>query len=257
MQAFDYRHGRLFAEDVDLDALAAEVGTPAYVYSAGFMRARLGRLLRAFATERALVCYAIKANHHLAVIRTLSQAGAGADTVSGGEIKRARAAGVPPERIVFAGVAKADDEIRLALGEGILQFNVESSPELIRIAELATAMGKTAPVALRINPDVAAATHDKISTGRKSDKFGVPLGEAAALFRLAAELPGIEPVGLHLHIGSQITTLGPYETAYGRAFELFRALRAEGLPLRRVDLGGGLACATVTRRHPSPRRSRR
>ena len=252
MQAFDYRHGRLFAEDVDLDALAAEVGTPAYVYSAGFMRARLGRLLRAFATERALVCYAIKANHHLAVIRTLSQAGAGADTVSGGEIKRARAAGVPPERIVFAGVAKADDEIRLALGEGILQFNVESSPELIRIAELATAMGKTAPVALRINPDVAAATHDKISTGRKSDKFGVPLGEAAALFRLAAELPGIEPVGLHLHIGSQITTLGPYETAYGRAFELFRALRAEGLPLRRVDLGGGLGVRYGDETPPEP-----
>ncbi len=239
--AFHWREGRLRCEEVDLDRLAAALGTPLYVYSAGAMRARLEALRAAFGEPAPLVCYALKANHNIAVVRTLAAAGAGADTVSGGEILRARAAGVPPERIVLAGVAKTDEEIRLALGAGILQLNVESLPELERIAELARGMGRTAPVALRVNPDVAAATHEKIATGRRHDKFGIALDEAVAAYRYAAGLEGVAPVGLHLHIGSQIADLAPFEAAYRKAVELVRALRTMGVPIRRLDLGGGLA----------------
>lgn len=239
--ALSRREGRLWCEEVPLDALADELGTPLYVYSASAMRARLRALEAAFAGLPCLVCYAVKANHNLAVIRTLAAAGAGADTVSGGEILRARAAGVPPDRIVFAGVAKTDPEIRLALAEGILQLNVESLPELERIAEIATAMGRTAPVALRINPDVAAGTHEKISTGRKGDKFGIPIDEAIAAYDRAAALPGLAPIGLHLHIGSQIAELAPFEAAYRKAVALVDELRARGHAIRRLDLGGGLA----------------
>ncbi len=239
--AFVWREGRLCCEEVALDRLADSLGTPLYVYSTTAMRARLQTLREAFGEPAPLVCYALKANHNIAVVRTLAAAGAGADTVSGGEILRARAAGVPPERIVLAGVAKTDEEIRLALGTGILQLNVESLPELERIAELARAMGRTAPVALRVNPDVAAATHEKIATGRRHDKFGIPIDEAVAAYRRAAELAGVAPVGLHLHIGSQIADLAPFEAAYRKAVELVRTLRAEGVPIRRLDLGGGLA----------------
>lgn len=239
MSPFAYRGGTLHAGEVPLREIAAAHGTPAYVYVAEAMRARLNAFQEAFRGKRALFCYALKANGTLAVVRVLAEAGAGADTVSGGEIKRALAAGVPPARIVFAGVAKTDDEIRFALQTGILQFNVESVQELRRIGELAAAMGKTAPVALRINPDVAADTHDKISTGRRHDKFGIPWDEAHEAYALAARLDGIEPVGVHLHIGSQITHLAPFEAAYRRAVALFAELRAGGLPLRRLDLGGG------------------
>lgn len=239
--AFVWREGRLCCEQIDLDRLADALGTPLYVYSAGAMRARLEALREAFGEPTPLVCYALKANHNIAVVRTLAAAGAGADTVSGGEILRARAAGVPPERIVFAGVAKTDEEIRLALSEGILQFNVESLPELERIAELARGMGRTAPVALRVNPDVAAATHEKIATGRRHDKFGIALDEAVAAYRHVAGLRGVAPVGVHLHIGSQIADLAPFEAAYRKAVELVRTLRALGIPIRRLDLGGGLA----------------
>ena len=238
MRAFGYVPGTLAEEGVPLPAIAAEAGTPCYVYAASAMRER-ARAFRDALGPRALVCYAVKANSNLAVIRLFANEGLGADTVSGGEIVRALTAGVPASRIVYAGIAKTDDEIRLALGEGILQFNVESEPELRRIAELASAMGRTAPVALRINPDVAAGTHDKISTGRREDKFGIPLPEAADLYRLAMRLPGVEPVGLHLHIGSQIGRLEPFEAAYRRGADLFAELRAAGVPLRRLDLGGG------------------
>jgi diaminopimelate decarboxylase len=237
--AFVYRGGVLHAEAVALDALAAEVGTPCYVYAANAIRGRLAALQRAFAHRDTLVCYALKANSNLAVLRLVANAGAGADTVSGGEIRRALAAGVPPQRIVLAGVAKTDDEIRLALAEGILQLNVESVPELRRIGEIAAGMGCKAPVALRVNPDVAAGTHDRISTGRRDDKFGIAYDRALEVYRLAAGLEGIEPVGLHLHIGSQITRLEPFGQAYARGVELFRDLRAAGIPLRRLDLGGG------------------
>lgn len=239
MKAFTYRDGALAAEAVPLALIAAEAGTPVYVYSAGAMRGRLAALQRAFRGQPALFCYALKANNNLAVIRTLALAGAGADTVSGGEILRATAAGVPPERIVFAGVAKTDEEIRHALGVGVLQLNVESVPELERIAAIARAMGRTAPVALRVNPDVAAATHEKISTGRKGDKFGIPIAEAPAVYARAMALDGLRPVGVHLHIGSQITSLDPFEAAYARGAALFRALCEQGVPLRRLDLGGG------------------
>ena len=239
MTAFDYRRGTLHVDQVALAEIAAAVGTPAYVYSAGTMRARAQAFLDAFRGERVLFCFAVKANSNIAVIRLFAQSGLGADTVSGGEIARALAAGVPPHRIVYAGIAKTDDEIRMALATGILQFNVESAQELRRIAELAGAMGKTAPVALRINPDVDAGTHEKISTGRKNDKFGIPWDEAAPIFELAAGLDGVEPVGVHMHIGSQISRLEPFEAAYRRGIELFTSLRANGLPLRRLDLGGG------------------
>jgi len=239
MSAFHYRHGRLHADDLALDELAAAAGTPCYVYAAGTMRERIRAFQRAFAGERALFCYAVKANSNLAVIRLFAGEGAGADTVSGGEIARALAARVAPERIVYAGVAKTDDEIRLALASGILQLNVESVQELRRIGEIAAGMGKRAPVALRVNPDVEAGTHAKISTGRRHDKFGIPHDEVGAAFAMAARLEGVEPVGLHLHIGSQITRLAPFEAAYRLGVELFAGLRASGVPLRRLDLGGG------------------
>ena len=239
MSAFRYVAGDLSVDGVALADIARAVGTPCYVYSAGAMRERARAFRSAFAGERALVCYAVKANSNLAILRLFAEEGLGADTVSGGEIARALAAGVPPQKIVYAGIAKTDDEIRLALARGILQFNVESEPELRRIGELAAAMGLTAPVALRVNPDVDAGTHEKISTGRKHDKFGIPYEEAAPLYRLAAGLEGIDPVGIHLHIGSQIGRLEPFEAAYRRAVLLFTTLRAEGIPLRRLDLGGG------------------
>ena len=234
-----YRDGRLCVEAVDVAALAAEVGTPLYVYSAAGMRERLASLFAAFAGQRLRVFFAAKANSNLAVIRTLHAAGAGIEVVSAGEIRRALAAGVPGADIVFAGVAKRDDEIRLALDIGLAQLNVESVPELQRISEIAADMGRTARIALRINPDVAAATHDKIATGRKSDKFGIAYTVAPEVYALARRLPGIEPVGLHMHIGSQITDVSSFEAAYERGVRLFREQRAAGVPLSRLDLGGG------------------
>lgn len=239
MTGFAYAAGVLHAEGVPLDRIAAEIGTPAYVYAANAIRHRFRAFSRAFRHRSTLFCYALKANSNLAIIRLLAAEGAGADTVSGGEIARALAAGVPPRRIVLAGIGKTDDEIRQALAADILQLNVESVPELLRIDELARAMGRRAPIALRINPDVAADTHDRISTGRRDDKFGIAYAQAAEVYRLAAGLEGVAPLGLHLHIGSQITRLSSFERAYARAAELFRTLGAEGLPLRRLDLGGG------------------
>ena len=237
---FAYRDGILCADQVPLAAIAEAVGTPAYVYSGTAMRARLRAFLAAFADQRVLVCYALKANSNLAVIRTLADEGAGADIVSGGELERALAAGVPPSRIVFSGVGKSRDEMVQALDARIAQFNVESVPELIALGELAAARRWRAPVALRVNPDVAADTHDKISTGRRHDKFGIACDQALEVYELARRLAGIEPVGLHLHIGSQILSLAPFEAAFGRAIELVRALGDAGIRVRRLDLGGGL-----------------
>lgn len=239
MSAFAYRGGGLACDSVPLETIAAQIGTPVYVYSANAMRGQIRRYQEAFAGRSALFCYAVKANSNLAVIRTLAAEGAGADTVSGGEIERALAAGVPPERIVFAGIAKTDDEIRFALSTGILQLNVESVPELSRISAIAQELGTTAPIAFRVNPDVDAATHSKISTGRKEDKFGIPFADAPTLYGLAQTLPGIEPLGLHLHIGSQITTLEPFRLAYQRGATLFKDMREAGIGLRRLDFGGG------------------
>jgi diaminopimelate decarboxylase len=234
-----YRGGELCVEGLRVAELAREVGTPFYVYSANAMRERLQGLLAAFAGQRLRVFYAAKANSNLAVLRTLHSAGAGIEVVSGGEIRRALAAGVPGAEIVFAGVAKRDDEIRLALDIGIAQLNVESVPELERISAIAEESGRTAAIALRINPHVAAATHDKIATGRKGDKFGIAYTAAPEVYALAQRLPGVEPVGLHMHIGSQITDVASFEAAYVRGAKLFREQRAAGVPLRRLDLGGG------------------
>lgn len=237
--AFCYRSGRLYAEDVPLADVAAAVGTPVYVYSAGAMRGRLGRFTRAFADQRAMVCYALKANSNLAVIRTLAAEGAGAEIVSGGELERALAAGVPPARIVFSGVGKSRDEMAAALDADIAQFNVESVPELMALGEVAAERKRIAPIALRINPDVAAETHEKISTGRRQDKFGIAYDQALEVYGLAARLPGIRIVGLHLHIGSQILSLAPFEGAYRRGLALVEELRQAGIGLERLDLGGG------------------
>ena len=230
----------LMLEGVPLAAIADALGTPVWVYGAGTMRARLAELQAALAGLGAQVHYAVKANDHLAVLRVFARAGAGADVVSAGELLRARKAGVAADHIVFSGVGKTQDEIALALGEGIHQLNVESPAELDMISAVAAAQGRTARVALRINPDVDAGTHAKITTGKAENKFGIPYAEAAALYARAAALPGIEPVGLALHIGSQILSTTPYRAAFARAAELIRALRAAGQTVTRMDCGGGL-----------------
>jgi diaminopimelate decarboxylase len=232
----------LLMDGVPLNAVADALGTPTWVYSAPSLRARYRALAGALADAGldAQVRYAVKANDHLAVLSVLAREGAGADVVSGGELRRARRAGIPAERIVFSGVGKTADELRLALGEDIGQINVESAEELEMLSALAEAAGRTARVTLRVNPDVDAGTHAKISTGRARDKFGIPFADAAALYARAAALPGIRPVGLAVHIGSQILSTAPYRAAYARIAELVRALRAEGLSVEEVDCGGGL-----------------
>jgi len=232
----------LVMEDAPLAAIAEAVGTPAWVYSAGAMRGRYAVLRDALAGAglNARIHYAVKANDHLAVLGLFGAEGAGADVVSEGELLRALAAGIPPSRIVFSGVGKTGRELELALGEGIAQINVEGSAELATLSAVAESGGRTARVVLRVNPDVDAGTHPKIATGRARDKFGIPFGEAAALYARAAGLPGIAPVGIAMHIGSQILSAAPYRAAFTRAAELVRALRSQGLPVHGIDCGGGL-----------------
>ena len=230
----------LVLEDVPLNAVADSLGTPVWVYGAGTMRARLAGLTGALTGLRAHIHYAVKANDHLAVLRAFAAGGAGADVVSEGELRRARRAGIAARDIVFSGVGKTMHEIRLALAEEVGQINVESAAELAMIAGAAATMGRTARIALRVNPDVDAGTHAKITTGRADNKFGIPYDEAAALYAHAASLPGIEPVGIALHIGSQILSLAPYRAAYARAARLVAELRAAGQRVLHVDCGGGL-----------------
>ncbi|HZB92159.1 MAG TPA: diaminopimelate decarboxylase [Stellaceae bacterium] len=248
---FAYRAGALHAEAVPLATIAAAVGTPFYCYSSAAIERRYHRFAAAFADRRASLCYAVKANSNLAVIRLLARLGAGADVVSEGELRRALAAGVPAERIVFSGVGKTAAELAFALASGIRQINVESEPELTLLSEVASGMGRTAEIALRVNPDVDARTHAKIATGKKENKFGIDLAHAAGAFRRAAQLPGLSPVGIALHIGSQLTDLGPFELAYNRAVALLRALADEGIALRRLDLGGGLGIRYRNERPPA------
>jgi diaminopimelate decarboxylase len=229
----------LVMEGVALNAVADELGTPVWVYGAGTLRRRLRTLTEALA-GLARVHYAVKANDHLALLRLLGAEGAGADVVSGGELARARAAGIPPDRIVFSGVGKTAEELRAALQAGIAQINVESAAELDMLAAIARAEGRVAPVALRINPDIDAGTHAKITTGLAHNKFGIPYADAAALYADAAARPGLRPVGLALHIGSQIIALAPYRAAFARAAALVRDLRAAGQTVARLDCGGGL-----------------
>ncbi|MEM1317725.1 MAG: diaminopimelate decarboxylase, partial [Pseudomonadota bacterium] len=252
MNHFDYRNGILHAEDVPLPQIAAEVGTPFYCYSSATLTRHYTVFAEAFAELDALVCYAMKANSNQAVLETLARLGSGADVVSGGELMRARRAGIPASKIMFSGVGKTADEMDLALGEEILCFNIESEPELDVLSARAVAMGKTAHVSFRINPDVDAKTIEKISTGKKTDKFGIPHDEASRIYARAAESPGIEVTGIDMHIGSQITDLAPFDTAFGRLADLVSHLRSEGHTIEHVDVGGGLGIPYHEDNNPPP-----
>ncbi|MBN9021839.1 MAG: diaminopimelate decarboxylase [Rhizobiales bacterium] len=240
MNHFHYRHGLLHAEGVALSDLAARFGTPFYCYSSTALTDRLAAFREALAGLDTMVCFATKANSNLSVIRTFVAEGAGCDVVSEGELRRALAAGCPPERIVFAGVGKTAREIAFAIDAGIYCFNAESEPEIARISEIATAKGATVRVAVRVNPDVDAKTHHKITTGKAENKFGIPWLRAREVYAHAARLPGIALSGVDMHIGSQITDLAPYDQAYGLLADLVRDLRADGHRIDHVDAGGGL-----------------
>jgi diaminopimelate decarboxylase len=240
MNHFQYRDGVLHAEGVDLTALAETVGTPFYCYSTATLERHYRVFAEAFAGVDTLVCYAMKANSNQSVLRTLAKLGAGADVVSGGELRRARAAGIPPGKIVFSGVGKTEAELRQALAEDILCINVESEPELALLSSLASETGRTARISVRINPDVDARTHAKISTGKSENKFGIPLTHARDVYARAAKLPGIKVSGVDMHIGSQITDLGPMEDAFKLLVEFVGTLRADGHTISHVDFGGGL-----------------
>lgn len=240
MHHFAYQNGSLHAEGVDLRTIAAEVGTPFYCYSTATIERHYQVLTEAFAGQNHLVCYAVKANSNQAVLATLARLGAGMDVVSEGELRRARAAGVPANRIIFAGVGKTREEMAYALTEGILGFNIESEPELALLSDVATSLGLTASIAIRVNPDVDAKTHAKISTGKSENKFGVPYLDAPAIYERASNMPGISISGLHMHIGSQITELGPFRDAFNLMREMVLDLRSRGIALKHLDIGGGL-----------------
>jgi diaminopimelate decarboxylase len=240
MNHFEYRGGVLHAEDVALPAIAEAVGTPFYCYSTATLTRHYRVFSEAFAGLDARICYSIKANSNQAVLATLARLGAGMDIVSEGELRRARAVGVPGERITFSGVGKLKREIEAALDEDIFCFNVESEGELEAISGIARACGRTARIAIRINPDVDAHTHAKISTGKSEDKFGIPLRRAREVYAHATQLPGIQVSGVDIHIGSQITDLEPFDQAFARAADFVQILRADGHQIEHVDLGGGL-----------------
>jgi len=240
MHHFEYVDGLLQAEDLAVSDLAATVGTPFYCYSSATLSRHYQVFSDAFNGMDSIVCYSVKANSNIAVLRTLANLGSGADIVSVGELLGAQKAGIPAERIVFSGVGKTAAEMRVAIAAGVLQFNVESEPELNLLNEVACDMGVQAPVALRINPDVDAGTHEKISTGRSENKFGLPWTEAREIYRRAASLPGIEVTGVDVHIGSQLIDLTPLEKAFTRLAELVVMLREDGHNIHRIDLGGGL-----------------
>ncbi|MEM5521351.1 diaminopimelate decarboxylase [Sulfitobacter sp. AS59] len=240
MDHFLYRDGALFAEDVAIAEIAAAVGTPFYVYSTATLLRHFKAFDDALEGMDHLVCYAMKANSNQAVLQTLAQAGAGMDVVSAGEYLRAKAAGVPGDKIVFSGVGKTAAEIRLALEGGIRQFNVESEPEMEVLNAVAQSMGVVAPITIRVNPDVDAKTHAKIATGKSENKFGIPIARAREVYAMAAGMAGLEVIGIDVHIGSQLTDLAPFEMAYDKVAELTETLRADGHTIKRLDLGGGL-----------------
>ncbi|ALG91296.1 MULTISPECIES: diaminopimelate decarboxylase [Actibacterium] len=240
MDHFLYRNGILHAEDVPVTQIAEVVGTPFYCYSTATLTRHFRLFDEALEGMDHLVCYAMKANSNQAVLRLMAGLGAGVDVVSGGEYARAIAAGFPGERIVFSGVGKTREEMRAALTGGIRQFNLESEPEMLALNAVALSLGKVAPVTIRVNPDVDARTHEKISTGKSENKFGIPIARAREVFAEAAALPGLEVVGIDVHIGSQLTDLDPFALAYRRVAELTRVLRDDGHDIRRLDLGGGL-----------------
>ena len=251
MDHFLYRNGSLHAEDVALAEIAAAVGTPFYCYSTATLTRHYQLFTEALSPLPHLVCFAIKSLSNIAVLKTLGDLGAGMDVVSGGEYLRAKAAGVPGNRIVFSGVGKTRAEMRLVLEGGIRQFNLESEPELRALSAVASEMGVTAPITIRVNPDVDARTHEKIATGKKENKFGIPIDRAVAVYAEAAALPGIEVVGIDVHIGSQLTELEPFEQAFQKVADLTQTLRAAGHTIRRLDLGGGLGIP-YTRSNEAP-----
>ncbi len=248
---FLYRDGVLHAEEVPIPEIAEAVGTPFYCYSTATLARHYRLFDEALTGMDHLVCYAMKAASNQAILRTLAALGAGMDVVSGGEYARAIAAGVPGERIVFSGVGKTREEMRVALIGGIRQFNVESEPEMRVLSEVAASLGRVAPITIRVNPDVDAKTHAKIATGKSENKFGIPISRARAVYAEAARLPGLEVVGIDVHIGSQLTELAPFRAAYEKVAELTDALRADGHDIRRLDLGGGLGIP-YTRSNEAP-----
>jgi diaminopimelate decarboxylase len=252
MHHFVYRDGALFAEEVDLARIAEAVGTPFYCYSTATIERHFRVFSDAFADARALVCYAMKANSNQAVLTTLARLGAGMDVVSEGELRRARAAGVPGAKIIFSGVGKTSAEMALGLDEDIRCFNVESEPELEALSEVATSRGRRARIAIRVNPDVDARTHAKISTGKSENKFGIPISRARQVYARARELPGVEVDGVDMHIGSQITELSPFDDAFALLADFVRQLRADGHPINHVDLGGGLGIPYRFDNQPPP-----
>ncbi|SLN26509.1 Diaminopimelate decarboxylase [Roseovarius gaetbuli] len=251
MDHFNYQSGELFAEDVPVAEIAAAVGTPFYCYSTATLERHFRLFDEALEGMPHLVCYAMKAASNQAILKTLAALGAGMDVVSGGEYARARAAGVPGERIVFSGVGKTRDEMRMALTGGIRQFNVESEPEMVALNAVALELGVKAPITIRVNPDVDAKTHAKIATGKSENKFGIPISRARAVYAEAAAMPGLEVIGIDVHIGSQLTELEPFRQAYEKVAELTETLRADGHDIRRLDLGGGLGIP-YTRSNDAP-----
>lgn len=252
MHHFKYNNGILFAEDVAVADIAEAVGTPFYCYSSATLKRHYHVFADAFKSSNVLVCYSIKSNSNLAVITTLAKEGAGADIVSAGELHRALRANIPPDRIVFSGVGKTRDELKFALETGILQFNVESRAELDTLNQVAIETGNTAPISFRVNPNVDAESHEKISTGKAENKFGIPWDEAHQAYARAADLPGIEIVGIDVHIGSQITDLRPFTKAFRKVATMVTDLRAEGHSISSVDLGGGLGIPYRSGNEPPP-----
>ena len=252
MHHFAYRDGVLHAEAVNLIDVAQSVGTPFYCYSTATLTHDFDVFAGAFSDVKALVCYALKANSNQAVVKTLADRGAGADVVSAGELKRARAAGIPSEKIMFSGIGKTADELASAVDEGILCVNVESEPELALLSSIAVGKARTARVSVRVNPDVDARTHRKIATGRSENKFGIPISRARDVYALAAKLPGLQVTGVDMHIGSQITELAPFENAFALLIDFVRTLRADGHGISHIDLGGGLGIAYRDEGEPPP-----
>jgi diaminopimelate decarboxylase len=252
MHHFDYRSGVLHAEAVDIAKLAEAVGTPFYCYSTATLERHYRVFADAFADVKALVCYAMKANSNQAVVRTLAKLGAGADVVSEGELKRARAAGIAPDKIMFSGIGKTARELALAVDEGILCVNVESEAELELLASIAAGKGRVANISVRVNPDIDPRTHAKIATGKAENKFGIPISRAREVYARAAKLPGVKVTGVDMHIGSQITELKPFNDAFALLSEFVSGLRADGHTIAHVDLGGGLGIPYREDNDPPP-----
>lgn len=252
MDHFLYRDGALFAEDVAVAEIAAKVGTPVYIYSSATLLRHFKLFDDALSWGDHLVCYAMKAASNLAILKLLGDAGAGMDVVSAGEYLRAKAAGVSGDKIVFSGVGKTREEMRIALEGGIRQFNVESEPEMQRLSDVAVSLGKIAPITVRVNPDVDAKTHEKIATGKSDNKFGIPISRAREVYATAAALPGLEVIGIDVHIGSQLVDLDPFKLAYAKVADLTEALRADGHTIKRLDLGGGLGIPYEKSNLPPP-----